>query len=528
MLGVNLALVVVGASLALTTSVAPSSPAAAVAVTVGPIEAQMANHRGTTVDTSARRRRQLHQVQRSRLRTTRRRRPSSPIPNEALTAHGKDGNFCPGTLDTSTQSAIGFRPSPITTVDDGVQFLIGRMVHYNNPIQATDRYFVGAMNVRLGGFDGDPTLDFPWTLDETPNQGSSPERRDRLQQPDLADHRHPGRAHVPPRHLRLPARPASRDVPGDGTGNPVNQFSTVEGTQTHACLYASLQQDRSPLTIVKQVIGTPPPARTFGFTSSSSLAGSAWSNGSFSLAAGGHSGANLTSGETVTVTETDPERRSLDAHRAHVHPDRRQRPAPARPGDHGQPGRPPGGADERPATAEPEPARHHLHVHQHLHAQGDAHPGQAGRERDGGTVAVDADRHRARRRSPGGRARRPSPPSGSGPAPTRSPRPAPARPRPATCRRATGSADGRRDERCPSHRRQRHADGQRGSRTRPPAVTCTVTNRLAPGSLQISKVVDAPAGAYTGGTTKTFAGTYNCGTGFSGSVQHADHGDRRS
>ena len=53
MVGANLAFVVVGASLALTTSVAPSSPAAAVAVTVGPIEAQMANHHGTTVDTSA-------------------------------------------------------------------------------------------------------------------------------------------------------------------------------------------------------------------------------------------------------------------------------------------------------------------------------------------------------------------------------------------------------------------------------------------------------------------------------------------
>ena len=43
-----------------------------------------------------------------------------------------------------------------------------------------------------------------------------------------------------------------------------------------------------------------------------------------------------------------------------------------------------------------------------------------------------------------------------------------------------------------------------------------MTNRLATGSLRISKVVDAPAGAYTGGTTKTFSGTYNCGTGFTG------------
>ena len=56
------------------------------------------------------------------------------------------------------------------------------------------------------------------------------------------------------------------------------------------------------------------------------------------------------------------------------------------------------------------------------------------------------------------------------------------------------------------------------------AVTCRVTNRLATGSLQINKVVDAPPGAYTGGTTKTFSGSYNCGTGFTGHVQHVDHG----
>ncbi len=70
---------------------------------------------------------------------------------------------------------MGFRPSAITTVQDGTQFLIGRMVHYNNPIQASDRYFVGELNVRLGGFDGDPELDFPWTLEETPNNPPSPE-----------------------------------------------------------------------------------------------------------------------------------------------------------------------------------------------------------------------------------------------------------------------------------------------------------------------------------------------------------------
>ena len=56
---------------------------------------------------------------------------------------------------------------------DGQQFLIGRMVHYNNPITANDRFFTGDLNVVLNGFSGPPTLNFPWLLDETPNSGTT-------------------------------------------------------------------------------------------------------------------------------------------------------------------------------------------------------------------------------------------------------------------------------------------------------------------------------------------------------------------
>ena len=65
-----------------------------------------------------------------------------------------------------------------------------------------------------------------------------------------------------------------------------NDFSTVEGTQTHACLYASLVQLRT-LTVAKTVVGSPPGTPSFNFTSTSALAGSAWSNGSFALDSGG-------------------------------------------------------------------------------------------------------------------------------------------------------------------------------------------------------------------------------------------------
>ncbi len=68
----------------------------------------------------------------------------------------------------------------------------------------------------------------------------------------------------------------------------MNEFSTVEGQQTHACLYASIVQARS-LTIVKQVTADRRQSQTFNFTSTSALAGSPWSNGSFDLASGRHS-----------------------------------------------------------------------------------------------------------------------------------------------------------------------------------------------------------------------------------------------
>jgi len=44
------------------------------------------------------------------------------------------------------------------------------------------------------------------------------------------------------------------------------------------------------------------------------------------------------------------------------------------------------------------------------------------------------------------------------------------------------------------------------------AVTCTVTNRFATGTLRIAKVVSDPLGGYIGGSAKPFSGTYTCGS----------------
>jgi len=91
-------------------------------------------------------------------------------------------------------------------------------------------------------------------------------------------------------------------TPGPDTKN---KFLAKEGTQTHACLYASLVQVRN-LKIVKQVVGASPPAKSFGYSSTSTLAGSPWAGGPFTLAAGSSVTREIVKSETVGVTESDP------------------------------------------------------------------------------------------------------------------------------------------------------------------------------------------------------------------------------
>ena len=376
--------------------VAPARPAAAATVTFGTIQAQMANHLGVNDGTTG-----------NCIRYS----PTSDPDREPLDLRHQSGRSAHGARAAAAATARR-RSAPARRARSAsgrarrrrsttaCRSSIGRMVHYNNPIQANDRYFTGTMNVRLSGFST-TTIAFPWTLDETPNTGPNPNDEiafsNQISDVTLTQGGLTFRLVVD----GFIQTATGTTCPATPAGTPQNHFSTVEGTQTHACLYGTIVQART-LTIVKQVNGTSPPARTFGFTSSSSLAGSPWSNGSFSLAAGGTRQRDLTSGNTVTVTETDPNDDRWTLTGPDVHRDRRQRPAPAGPARHAQPGRPPGGADQRPAAGEREPARHHLHLHQHLHPAGHAHPGQAGPERDGGSQPVDADRHRLGRAAPVG------------------------------------------------------------------------------------------------------------------------------
>jgi uncharacterized repeat protein (TIGR01451 family) len=300
-------LALVAGMLTITATVAPAPDADAATVNLGTIQAQMANHRGVDNGTAN------NCIRYSPATGTGATATSSALvtaPNQAVTAHGRPGsnaNTCPTNLNTETQSAVGFQPSNVSSVADGTVFLIGRMTHYNNPVYSDDRYYTGDLNARLTGFTPTATLTFNWRMDETPNQGAGNCCDDTLQFTNqIADVTlTQGGLTFKLVMLGFVGAGASTTCPAAPSGSVQNLFTTVEGAQTNACLYAKIVQLRS-LRIVKNVVGSPPTTPSFAFSSTSALAGSAWDAAAFNLNNGGTKTADLTSGDTVTVTETDP------------------------------------------------------------------------------------------------------------------------------------------------------------------------------------------------------------------------------
>ena len=510
----SLAVLALVASLTtIVTVLVPAVPADAATVNIGTIQAQMSDHRGVNNGTTG------NCITYAPPGTS----TSSALvssPNEAQTAHGYSGGSCPSTLSTSSQSAVGFRPSAVTSANDGDQFLIGRMIHYNNPITANDEYFTGKLNTTLGGFTSPNTLTFPWNLDETPNTGggccddiitfSSQISSVTLTQGGL-QFKLVITGFVPVANgTTCPAVPA---------GTPVNQFKTVEGTQTHACLYASLQELRS-LTIVKIVAGSPPGVPSFNYTSTSTLDGSPWSNGSWSLGSGGTYTKELVSGNTVTVTEVDPNddrwvltgltctQYSADGASqvpitgTTVNLAARQAvltkvPAPLNAAN-------PGITCTYTNTYTPKSTLTLVKVVQSgsaapnlwtLTATGSAASPPSGKIVSGPSGSAAATNQRV----PAGTYALTE--TGTGAAATGY-----VQVGDWVCKTAAGTT----------------VPVSNGSVTLPDqaattgAVTCTATNRFVTGALQIAKVVDDPSGGYTGGSSKTFSGSYDCGTGYTG------------
>ena len=211
---------------------------------------------------------------------------------EARTAHGSSDGTCPTNLDVGTQSAVGFVPTAATSFNTGTTFLIGRMSHYNNPIQASDSRFTGNLDVDFGG----TALQFPWALWETPNNATGANCPTGTTADGCNDEVVFSSQIAPVTIsnggmtykmvlLGFVQNPNTTCPASAAVGATINnQFITAERTTTHGCLYAQITQVR-PLVIKKAVASAqtaPTTVPAFGFTPTSSLAGSPWT-GSFNL-----------------------------------------------------------------------------------------------------------------------------------------------------------------------------------------------------------------------------------------------------
>ncbi|MEQ6899336.1 DUF5979 domain-containing protein [Microbacterium sp. KR10-403] len=239
----------------------------------------------------------------------------------ALVAHGRSGNdtsTCQAAsqgINLSSQSTIGFSPRSVGNVETGTIFNVGRMVHINRPVYNSNAWFRGDMNVQFLS----TTLSYQWRLHETTNNASPPEDP---RNNDLLDFTN----QISQQQITVGGLKYTLVVFGftapqganntcnatvTSTTNVINSFSTVEGTTTYGCLYASLEQVRT-LTVVKQVAapnGAPSSIPVFTFDASSTLAGSLWGS-AFSLtptATGSNGSASITNnlavGQTVNITE---------------------------------------------------------------------------------------------------------------------------------------------------------------------------------------------------------------------------------
>ena len=102
---------------------------------------------------------------------------------------------------------------------------------------ANDRYFTGTINAVLGGFASPNTVSFAWQLDETPNTGGDNCCNDLITFTNQISTVTLTQGGLGFRLVVLgfiPVASSTTTCPATPTGTPQNEFSTVEGTQTHA------------------------------------------------------------------------------------------------------------------------------------------------------------------------------------------------------------------------------------------------------------------------------------------------------
>ena len=308
---------------------------AVVNVPIGQIQGQIANHRGATTGTNTGNCIKFapgSNATQSDFVTS----PSEAAASHGLPTSGTSDGVCPPSLLKTIpggQSAIGVTPSSVTAVDAGVNFLLGTMTHYNNPINLgtggepststtppTGSKFKGDLNMKLPSVEEEGTgatgvtFGFPYTLTETPNSGGDVD--DVL----VFDSQIATKTVVAGGLTYRLVTTGFTAAPTDGvctpspSGDPVNKFITKERTKTVGCLYAKLTQVRT-LTLVKEVkwsAGANPAVPAFNFTSTSTLAGSHWATNPPPLTPtsttepASYGPNNILVGETVTITEKAP------------------------------------------------------------------------------------------------------------------------------------------------------------------------------------------------------------------------------
>lgn len=247
----------------------------------------------------------------------------SSNPNEAQTAHGRDGSTCPSKLDIREQSAVGIQPASAASFSSGVPFLLARVIHYNNPINSSAEYWKGQLVLRMADFDDNPSIGLDWSMWETPNNADPcPDGRDDngcfdhikftsqigdqvISQGGL-DYRL-----VISGFVQTPSEEKCATSP---SGEVKNEFWTKERATTHACIYAELSEVRK-VVITKSITGYGDeliaPSSTFDFSTDGTLSGSPWNSGSLSLTPPDDGKAStkpveIVESDVVTISEKNP------------------------------------------------------------------------------------------------------------------------------------------------------------------------------------------------------------------------------
>ena len=247
----------------------------------------------------------------------------------AYVAHGASSYPCNtgSALDTSDQSAVGVTPNTTTSVSDGTPFVVAKMTHYNNPISGNfPAWYKGTISLQFAGMTAPNTVDFSYELQETPNSPANRQCDPSPEGPNPDSYGQGVNANGCADWIYFDSQVSTTTLTApDGTKyklvlkgfsstsctsyNPsatAQTFWTKERATTDACIWASFQQVRS-LTVKKTVVapaGVTPPAQAFSFNSTSDLRGSAWDAKSWTLTDGGTRSGDLLQDETVGVTET--------------------------------------------------------------------------------------------------------------------------------------------------------------------------------------------------------------------------------